>query len=203
MEKELKTYMKVIKAVALMYAPYKSLLYDDLIQEGSIGLWRALENFDPKKGVRSQHVKRGIRNHIYDFLRKIKRWNKETSFSDMDSFLGLNESDEPNPDDETVSKTFNSLISANHDGLGEAPEWVEPSNNPEEEYLRKEEVELARKKVSKIQSQLNERELYVLWNYILADEKKPYRQIAEQFHCSKDAIYRDVIRLGKLLREIE
>jgi len=77
----------------------------------------------------------------------------------------------------------------------------EGSLNPEEELLKKEQVEWARSKVQKIQRQLNERELYVLWHTILSDEPETYREIGEQFNCSKDAVLRDMNRLKAMLKE--
>jgi len=72
--------------------------------------------------------------------------------------------------------------------------------NPEEECLKKEQVDLANAKVRELQAQLNERELFVFWHTIMAEDPMTYRDMGDQFDCSKDAISRDFQRIKALLR---
>jgi RNA polymerase sigma factor (sigma-70 family) len=73
--------------------------------------------------------------------------------------------------------------------------------NPEEECLRKEQVGIAQTKLAEVLATCNERECYVIWNHIIADEPESYRDMAEQFNTSKDSILRDVKRVKALIRE--
>lgn len=72
--------------------------------------------------------------------------------------------------------------------------------NPEEQLLRKELLELAHLHLEAVAHHLTEREDYVVWNYIVADEPESLRFIAGVFHCSKDSIWRDAQRIKLRLR---
>ena len=70
--------------------------------------------------------------------------------------------------------------------------------------LHKEKLLLAYAVLAGVVQDSNERESYILWNNILADEPESYRSIADLFQCSKDSIMRDVQRLSiKLGKEIK
>ena len=71
--------------------------------------------------------------------------------------------------------------------------------SPEETLLRKEALERAHQKVATLIVEFNERELFVLWNLIIAEEPMTMREIAKQFHTSKDSILRDVVRIRNQL----
>ena len=72
--------------------------------------------------------------------------------------------------------------------------------DPEEQMIRKEELNEAEQKVLEIISELTEREQYVLFNHILTDEPDTLRMIAERYSCSKDSIMRDKKRILERLK---
>ncbi len=52
MDKEtIEKYIPLVKSVALKYS-HVGILYEDLVQEGTIGLWEAWKRFDPDKGAK-------------------------------------------------------------------------------------------------------------------------------------------------------
>jgi RNA polymerase sporulation-specific sigma factor len=74
-------------------------------------------------------------------------------------------------------------------------------NNSERQLLSKELSAQAERVLSDVTGKLNEREMYVLYEHILAEDAEPMRSIALQFTCSAMAIHRDTIRILNLLKE--
>ena len=72
---------------------------------------------------------------------------------------------------------------------------------PEDALLLKEKLELAMYVMLELVPLLNEREGFILYNIILAEEPMTYRVVAQQFECSKDSIMRDVMRVSRKLRK--
>ena len=72
--------------------------------------------------------------------------------------------------------------------------------DPEENMIRKEELNEAEEKVLEIISELTEREQDVLFNYVLSEEPDTLRGIAERHSCSKDSIMRDKTRILERLK---
>ena len=181
--------MGTVKGVVRAYADGSDQnRWDDLFSAGMYGVSFAYNNFDPDKGELKSHVRRNVRNHIMMELRKMQRWDREIPFTNLkreDASGGV----EVSPEDD------------DHSGDDNIPEsiWTEPSMNPEEQCIRAEEIRIAREKVHKLQSGFNERELYILWNHIIGEESMTLREIASQFKVDKSSIYRDVVRIKKLL----
>lgn len=72
----------------------------------------------------------------------------------------------------------------------------------EQKFLLGESVGIAQLKLAEVFAACNERECYVIWNHIIADEPESYRDMAEQFNTSKDSIMRDVKRIKSRLQEV-
>ena len=72
--------------------------------------------------------------------------------------------------------------------------------DPEENMIRKEELNEAEEKVLEIISELTEREQDVLFNHVLSEEPDTLRGIAERHSCSKDSIMRDKTRILERLK---
>jgi RNA polymerase sigma factor (sigma-70 family) len=82
-------------------------------------------------------------------------------------------------------------------------ETILGKNIPADDVLiRKEMLKEANSKLAVILADCTERERYVIFNSIMTDEPESYRTIAEQFKCSKDAVFRDLHRIMKRLREV-
>jgi RNA polymerase sigma factor (sigma-70 family) len=73
--------------------------------------------------------------------------------------------------------------------------------DPEAMLIRREELEKAKQIVGSIIYNLTKREVYILWNYIISDDPKTLRELAEYFQCSHVSIHRDAQRIKKLLEE--
>lgn len=68
--------------------------YDDLFQTASIGLWKAITTFDPKKGFQfATYATRVMNNEILMLLRQSKKWPlvDDKKIVSMDSFLNIDQ----------------------------------------------------------------------------------------------------------------
>jgi RNA polymerase sporulation-specific sigma factor len=80
-EEFIKLHLFIVKIVISRYRGLDE--YDDLYQEGCIGLIIAFNNFDPSKGVRFRHYcKYWIRNRIQDFA-----WRRSVVKTTREEFL--------------------------------------------------------------------------------------------------------------------
>ena len=197
----IKEHLPMIKGVTRAYADPYTDRWDVLCGAAMEGAADALSTFDKSKGDIKQHLRRGCRNYILMQLRKMQRWDKEVPMSVVQDKYNTRSRGVGGGDDEDLSDvTFTTSVSANTQGLGNAPMWIESMLNPEEQYIREEELSIAREKVHKLQSGFNERELYVLWNHIIGEEPISLREIAKQFKVDKSSIHRDVKRIRNQLK---
>jgi len=184
--------------------------WDDLFGAAMLGAAIAIESFDDTKGDMVSHIRRGARNHVIMELRKMRRWDKERPFSKLvakDTSFGIPAVAGRSPrggDDENLDDvTYETSVSANQDEIGNTPLWVQPTLNPEEQYLREEVKEQVNQRIAKLIPKLGEREQFVFWNNIHTDSPVSVRDIAEQFRVGKSSIHRDKKRVMKLLKEVE
>jgi len=175
-------YRPLIHGLAKKWAEQQNLEYYDLVQQGYYIL-ATLEGkidweFRDTKQI-SKYIKRSVEGGLKGYI------GRSSQVITIPHFF---ESDKQSVMIEAVEYDDNTW-------------WQSDQLNPEEEYLHAELVDTANEILAVVLGQTNERESYVLWNHIISDEPQPMREIADQFHCSKDSIFRDVIRLVKLLRE--
>jgi len=71
MDKEtIEKYMPLVKSIASKYS-YVGIPYEDLVQEGTIGLWEAWKRFDPDKGAKfSTYAIYWIKKYILEAVSK-------------------------------------------------------------------------------------------------------------------------------------
>ncbi len=78
-EDSLLIWLPLVRAIAaevLRSQPGRGLEFDDLVQDGCVGLLRALERFDPKRGPFEPYARRHIRGAIFDVLRERFQWER-------------------------------------------------------------------------------------------------------------------------------
>jgi RNA polymerase sigma factor (sigma-70 family) len=196
------TCLGIARAVANLYSvDYGAGQFDDAYSSALEGVSRAFTAWNPDKhDTFKSFVRICCKNAVFGELRKVYRWNNEMPFSVMDKLddykTGGGKEDEYGGSYDSLP--FSERVSTNTEVVFK-PLWIEETMNPEEECIREEELRIARSKVHKLQSGLNERELYVLWNNIIGDEPMSMREIASQFKVDKSSIHRDAKRIRKLL----
>ncbi|MDP8322624.1 MAG: sigma-70 family RNA polymerase sigma factor [Candidatus Stygibacter australis] len=65
---KIEDYLPFVKSIASKYR-YSGLPYDDLVQEGMIGLWEAMQRYDPEKGAKlTTYAAYWIKKRIIDAI---------------------------------------------------------------------------------------------------------------------------------------
>lgn len=219
--------LRFVVKIAAEYTRFGAKLID-LIQEGNVGLMHAVKEFNPYKGVRLiTYAVWWIRGYIQEYLmrqyslvrigttqnqRKLfYRLQKErealgalgveASNALLAGRLGVTEEEV-----ETMSKRLAGRdISLNQPIDGESSTAslldFEPIEAPgvDEQIGHLEEMEVLKENLDKIRPDLNEKELYILDNRILADDPMTLQEIGEQFGVTREAVRQLEARLiGKI-----
>jgi len=173
-------YRPLVHALSWKWAAQLNLEYHDLVQQG-YSILAALAHkvdwgMDPSQI--SNYIKRSVEGDMKDHIAHSSKTVRVPAFQD---------------------KYFDVIVLTV--GYEDNTRWYTEEPDPEEQCLLNNQLDLAKEVLAVVLETLNEREAYVLWNHIIAEEPQPMREIANQFHCSKDSIFRDSKRLLKLLQD--
>ncbi|MFH1624981.1 MAG: RNA polymerase factor sigma-32 [Pseudomonadota bacterium] len=208
--------LRFVVLIANEYRSYGVNLLD-LIQEGNLGLMRAIEKFDPERGYRLiSYAVWWIRAYVQNFIvRSLSIVKMATNRTQKTLFYKNNKDREEANDsienyqcfdvlreklaiaDETMMQT--ELVSANKDfSLDQAINddtsltYLDliPTEgiDPEENVIVSEEERLLREVISRALIHLNEREEFVITHRVMADDPLTLQQIASKFNLSKERI---------------
>jgi RNA polymerase sigma factor (sigma-70 family) len=173
-------YIPLVRGCADALNQYCTIGFQDLCQQGYLLLAELTTKIDwlsdPK--MISKYVALSIRGRMKDYVAR------------NESAVGIPHFTSEYFDKRMKDVEFNELVNSSEE------------DNPEEQLLLKERKDMLRGAVAMILPILNEREFYVLWNCMLTDSPLGYREVATQFDCTKDSIYRDVIRLKTRLKGV-
>jgi RNA polymerase sigma-32 factor len=201
----------------------------DLIQEGNVGLLKAVTRFDPEKGIKFSYyaafwVKAYILKYIMDNWRMVKvgttqtqrklfyNLNKERQRLQAMGFdpttealsksLGVSEADIDEMD-QRLSRNDMSLNAP----LGEDSDATRmdflPSLGPgiEESLASDQIVELLLENLKAIRPTLNDKELAILDDRLLSDDPVTLREIGERFEVTRERVRQIEARLIAKIRE--
>ncbi len=223
--------LRFVVKVALEYKSYGVKLLD-LIQEGNIGLMMAVKKFDPDKGIRFiSYAIWWIRAFIQNFI--IKTWSlvkigttqaQKKLFYKIGKVRKALESDlENDAKYEALAKDLDvhkediiemeqrmaardlSLDSPFDEGkeLTHLDLLQEESLNQEEILAQEQEKELREKEVERALKRLNEKELFIIKNRIMADDPLTLQEIGDRLNLSRERVRQiESEALKKLKKEI-
>ncbi|MCX7966118.1 MAG: RNA polymerase factor sigma-32 [Syntrophorhabdaceae bacterium] len=206
--------LKLVVKIALeYYNTYLNIL--DLIQEGNVGLMHAVKKYNPYKGTKfSTYASFWIRAYILKYImdtwslvkvgttqsqRKLfYRLNKEKQKLEalgvfpapqlLASSLDVKEGDIESME-KRLSYTDVSLESKLYDeGDDTILDTIKSGENVEEIVAEKEKQLILAEKINLFKTTLNEKELYVFENRVMAEEPLTLQDIGEKFNISRERV---------------
>jgi len=205
--------LRLVVKIALDYYSYHLNILD-LIQEGNVGLLRAVQKYDPERGTRfSTYASFWIRAYILKYL--MDSWSIVkigTKDSQRKLFYGLNKEKEKlekagidpstrilaenldvSPDDieDMEKRLYNGDVSLEdplYGGGEDVMDTIGTGEDIEETVAEKEKKEMLQNKLMEFKKLLNEKERFILKHRIMAEEPITLREIGERFHTSRESI---------------
>ena len=211
--------LRFVVKIASEYSKFGSRLVD-LIQEGNMGLLKAINEFNPYKGVRLiTYAVWWIRGSIQDYLMKqhsIVRIgttpNQKKLFYQLRREqlppVGVTDNTRLIESQTGISqKEINSMkerlsgkdVSIDHSS--EPYEKMDISNSMDEQYAQEQEIQMLKKEVQKLRPSLNEKETYILDHRILSDNPQTLQNIGEHFKVTREAVRQTENKLLKKIKE--
>jgi RNA polymerase sigma-32 factor len=230
-QKLITSNLRFVVKVAFEYKSYGVKLLD-LIQEGNIGLMMAVKKFDPYKGYRFiSYAIWWIRAYIQNFI--IKSWSlvkigttqaqkklfykigkvrkalesegdSEKKYELLAKNLDVAKSDIIEMEQRMSSRDFSldAPFGEDHE-LTHLDLLQENSLNQEEAFVREEEKEIREREVVNAMKRLNEKEVYVIKNRIMADSPLTLQEIGNHLKLSRERVRQiESEALKKLKKEI-
>jgi RNA polymerase sigma-32 factor len=216
--------LRLVVKIALDYYSYQ-LNVLDLIQEGNVGLLRAVKKYDPQRGTRfSTYASFWIRAYILKYL--MDSWSivkVGTKDSQRKLFFSLNKEKEKlekvgiTPSAEILAgnldvstediedmekRLYNGDISLEdpvYGGGEEVMDTLSSDEDIEETVAEKEKREILSKRLIEFKKLLSEKERFIFEHRIMAEEPITLREIGERFNTSRESIRQLQARISKNL----
>jgi RNA polymerase sigma-32 factor len=208
--------LRLVVKIAQDYRKFWMEGFLDLVQEGNIGLARAVEKYDPERGIKfSYYAAFWIRARIMKYLMANKRLVKiGTTQAQRKLFYGLEketrrlESKGIEPDAETIAKSLRvrkdevvEMIQRLYGAelsmdapLGPEKERTcydlleDEGPSLEDTIAGRQTGEVVREIIDRHRDSFNDRERAVLAQRLLTDDSATLKNIADQFHISRERV---------------
>lgn len=226
-EKLVTSNLRFVVKIALEYAKMGAKLMD-LIQEGNVGLMHAVKEYNPYKGVKLiTYAVWWIRGYIREFLlkqysmvkigttqnqkklfynlekekQKLLAEGENSTTALLSSRLGIPEKDIELMEQRMSGKDISLDAPLDDEGNTHLIDIQKDASNPEAELEVLELIDLLKEKIEEIKPSLNEKELDILENRILADEPKTLQEIGDKYGITRERTRQLEERLLKNLKE--
>lgn len=227
-EKLVTSNLRFVVKIALEYAKMGAKLMD-LVQEGNVGLMHAVKEYNPYKGVKLiTYAVWWIRGYMRDYLMKqfsmVKigtTQNQKKLFYNLEkeerelkllghepkdvqllsSRLGVTEKDVELMQQRLSSKDVSLDAPVDEEGGAHFLDLQTDNTTPEDQLEILELIDLLKEKVESIKPKLNEKELDILENRILADEPKTLQEIGDKYGITRERARQLEERLLKNIKE--
>lgn len=224
------SHLKLVVKIAMEFQRKWMQNLMDLIQEGNVGLLKAVQKFDPDKGIKFSYyaafwIKAYILKFIMDNWRLVKIGTTQTQ---RKLFYNLNKEKQAlqregiTPDVEALSERLEvdekEIIDmmqrlSQQDFSLDSPFGDEDSNTThldmvpalesgmDEDLAKREISENIRKNIKKILPKLNEKEKDILYKRLLTSNPLTLREIGEKYGITRERVRQIEARLLEKLRE--
>jgi len=220
--------LRFVVKVAAEYSKFGNRLID-LIQEGNVGLMHAVKEFNPYKGVRLiTYAVWWIRGYIQEYLMRqhsmvrigttqnqrklfyhlqkeknqLDQLGKESSVKMLSSRLGIPEDDVRMMEERMSGRDVSLDAPVSEDGTAHRLD-MESSGEvlADERLAQAENLSLLNEKIEELRPKLNEKELYLLEQRLLADQPITLQEIGEKWGVTREAVRQMESRLMKKLKD--
>lgn len=224
-EKLILSHLRLVAFIAKQYRGYNLPFYD-LLQEGTVGLMKAVKTFDPEKGFRlSTHAMFHIKSNILEFI--VRNWSivktvttnaKRKLFFNFRKMNHLSHNriaEELNvTESETIEMAsffknmpldFNRSIAVSHDEFAFAPEdyLKDMTYEPTNVIQKKNKQTLLTSGIESAMESLDERSKFIITQRYMVEEPITLKSLSEKYNVSKERIRQiEVVALAKIKNNI-
>jgi RNA polymerase sigma-32 factor len=220
--------LRFVVKIASEYSKFGARLID-LIQEGNVGLMQAVREYNPYKGVRLiTYAVWWIRGYIQEYLMRqysmvrigttaaqrklfyrlqkekdrLVLEGQEPTVKLLSSRLGVSEEDVQTMEQRMSARDISLETPIGDDGRVTLLDREASADAPLDEQLGQAElVAILREEVENLRPDLNDRELELLEERLLADEPKTLQEIGERYGVTREAVRQMEARLMSKLRD--
>lgn len=221
--------LRFVVKIAAEYSKFGAKMID-LIQEGNVGLMHAVREFNPYKGARViTYAVWWIRGYIQEYLMRqyslvrigttqnqrklfyqlqkqkdaLENLGKDADFALIGSKLGIS-AEEVESMAQRISGRDVSLDKPLDEDSGTRLADIQKSKSDEsleDTLAHQEQISILKEKIDALRPKLNERELILLEERLLADEPLTLQEIGDKYGITREAVRQAEARLMKKIRQ--